>query len=848
VSANEIGAALRVGKNARKALFNLLVKLKRRGAIEELPGGRYRLAGRKGKEEAGGSAAAPSGGGKAESAGIGSSGSGRGTADGRSEPAARDELKGRLVLHHDGYGFVVPDVPMPQLDGDVFIPRDAVEDAMHGDHVLARLQRVSESRGRDFRVAGSRGGGQRAEGRIVRVLGRAHASVVGLFRYGPRGNVVLPYDNRIQHEIEIPPGDELTSALRAKLGVAEAKDGGARGRRSPHLPELDGAVVNVELLRYPRGGAAPTGRVMEILGRPGDLGVDIEIIIRKHHLPHEFSPGVMQEAERRAEPVSDVEREGRHDFRHLPIVTIDGETARDFDDAVYVERRADGGWSLQVHIADVAHYVRTGTALDQEARLRGTSVYFPDRAVPMLPEALSNGMCSLKPREERLVMSALMEFDAAGNVQSAQMTSGLIRSAERMTYTDVNKVIEGDADATVRYAGLVRHFRDMKELALLLNKRRNEHGSIDFDLPEPVIEFDEQQRMTNIVRSERNIAHRLIEEFMLAANRAVDGYLLKRGIAALHRVHEKPDARKVLEFEELAQAFGYSLGVADLHQREIAVRHGRVPAPAKAGRPDSYGHGRERGMKVALPGSTELRITPQHYQRLLRKLAGKPEERIVSYLMLRSLKQARYAAEPLGHFALGFDEYTHFTSPIRRYPDLIVHRLLKWALEHPHTASPVASHAARGVEATLYSETQLEEIASETSEAERRANGAERELMDWKTAQFMEAHLGEEYEALIISVQKFGCFVELFEVFVEGLLPVNALEDAAGGRVVFRERDHAMVALSGGEGRRSAPGSRRGRGAKPKELAWHLGDRVRVRAERIDPMRRRVEFAIADGV
>jgi len=249
---------------------------------------------------------------------------------------------------------------------------------------------------------------------------------------------------------------------------------------------------------------------------------------------------------------------------------------------------------------------------------------------------------------------------------------------------------------------------------------------------------------------------------------------------------------------------------------------------------------------VALPGSTELRITPQHYQKLLRKLAGKPEERIVSYLMLRSLKQARYAAEPLGHFALGFDEYTHFTSPIRRYPDLIVHRVLKWALEHPHAASPAASHATRGVEATLYSETQLEEIASETSEAERRANGAERELMDWKTAQFMEAHLGEEYEALIISVQKFGCFVELFEVFVEGLLPINALEDAAGTRVVFRERDHAIVALSGGEGRGGAPGSRRGRGAKPKELAWHLGDRVRVRAERIDPMRRRVEFAIAE--
>jgi ribonuclease R len=856
VSANEIAAGLHLGRAERKALFNLLIKLKKRGAIQELPGGRYRLAGRKGGEESAGkdarSAAQGPGGSGLERSGSGERAPTAHSSTGNTRPAAgaqslaRDEVRGRLVLHHDGYGFVVPDVPMPQLDGDVFIPRDAVEDAMHGDHVLAKLQRVSDYRRGDFRGGGARGG-QRAEGRIVRVLGRAHPSVVGLFRYGPRGNVVLPYDVRMQHQVEIPP-EELSAALRQKLGLVDAGGHGARGGRLARLPELDGAVVNVELLRYPRGGAAPTGRVIEILGRPGDLGVDIEIIIRKHHLPHEFSGAVLAEAEQRAAAVSEAEREGRDDFRHLPIATIDGETARDFDDAVYVERRANGGWGLQVHIADVAHYVRTGTALDQEARLRGTSVYFPDRAVPMLPEALSNGMCSLKPREERLVMSALMEFDAAGKMLTAHMTPGVIRSAERMTYTDVNKVIEGDADTTVRYAGLAGHFRDMKELALLLNARRNEHGSIDFDLPEPVIEFDEQQRMTNIVRSERNIAHRLIEEFMLAANRAVAGYLLRRGIAALHRVHERPDARKVLEFEELARAFGYSLGVADLHQREIAVRHGRVPAPAKAGRPDSYGHGRERGMRVALAGSTELRITPQHYQKLLRKLAGKTEERIVSYLMLRSLKQARYAAEPLGHFALGFDEYTHFTSPIRRYPDLIVHRVLKWALEHPQAAAPVGSNTARGVEATLYSQRQLEEIASETSEAERRANGAERELMDWKTAQFMEAHLGEEYEALIISVQKFGCFVELFEVFVEGLLPINALEDAAGTRVVFRERDHAIVALSGGEGRRGAPGSRRGRGAKPKELAWHLGDRVHVRAERIDPMRRRVEFAIAEVV
>jgi ribonuclease R len=496
-----------------------------------------------------------------------------------------------------------------------------------------------------------------------------------------------------------------------------------------------------------------------------------------------------------------------------------------------------------VHIADVAHYVRTLTALDGAARLRGTSVYFPDRAVPMLPEALSNGMCSLKPREDRLVMSALMEFDAAGRMHSARMTPGIIKSAERMTYTNVNKVLEGDAEATAQYAALAHHFRDMKELALLLNARRNEHGSIDFDLPERVIEFDEQQKMINIGRSERNIAHRLIEEFMLAANRAVAGYLLKRGIEALHRVHEKPDVRKVLEFEELARAFGYSLGVENLQQREIAVRHGRVPSPVKGGRPDSYGKGRERGMRVSLPGAAEdMRITPQHYQRLVRKVAGKPEERIVSYLMLRSLKQARYAAESLGHFALGFDEYTHFTSPIRRYPDLIVHRELKWALAHPQEAPPASPHVPRGGEAVVYSHGQLAEMAAETSEAERRANGAERELMDWKTAQFMEEHLGEEYDGLIISVQKYGCFVELFEVFVEGLLPINALEEATGARCVYRERDHAILAMPSSDKRRGGAG--RGRGAKPKQLTWQHGDRVRVRAERIDPMRRRVEFAL----
>ncbi|MCU1241874.1 MAG: RNAse [Candidatus Acidoferrum typicum] len=831
-STDDIAAGLHTRRADRNALHKMLNTLKKRRAIEELPGGRYRLAGR--KEERGDSRGSGGDGAGRRSTSAGSGVSSQRAAAPDRAPASRNEITGRLVLHHDGYGFVVPDPPVEWLDRDVFIPRDGVEDAMHGDRVLVKIQRVSGS-----------GDGQRAEGRILRVLGRAHPTVVGLFRYGTRGNSVLPYDARMQHAIEIPPGMELTPGLAKKLGFSGTDERSLKGRRIPRLEELDGAVVNVELVRYPRGGAAPTGRVIEILGRPGELGVDTEIIIRKHHLPHAFPAEVVREAEQRAMPVQEPDLAGREDFRHLPIVTIDGETARDFDDAVYVERRADGGWHLQVHIADVAHYVRTLTELDAEARLRGTSVYFPDRAVPMLPEALSNGMCSLKPREERLVMSALMEFDAAGRMKSSRMTPGIIKSAERMTYTNVNKVLEGDAEATALYAALTHHFRDMKELALLLNARRNEHGSIDFDLPEPVIEFDEQQRMINITRSERNIAHRLIEEFMLAANRAVAGYLINRGIPALHRVHEKPDARKVLEFEELARAFGYSLGVENLYQREVAVRHGRVPSPAKAGRPDSYGKGRERGMRVALPGAAEdLQITPQHYQRLVRKVAGKPEERIISYLMLRSLKQARYAADPLGHFALGFDEYTHFTSPIRRYPDLIVHRVLKWALEHPQASAPGTPHVPRDGEAVVYSHGQLEGIAAETSEAERRANGAERELMDWKTAQFMEEHLGEEFDGLITSVQKFGCFVELFDIFVEGLLPINALEEATGARCVYRERDHAIVAMPTSDKRKGGAG--RGRGAKPKQLIWQHGDRVRVRAERIDPMRRRVEFALAD--
>src|SRR5277367_5094470 len=660
--------------HGRRFLPRVLQKLKKRGEVEEIHGGRFQLAGvKQARNEASGRAAAA----KREARAARSSVAGEApqqtvtasAGDAVSVSRGKDPnlVSGRIVAHRDGYAFLVPDTPMPRVEGDLFIGRDGLGDAMHGDRVLARISH--------------RRADGRAEGRVVQIVKREHPTVVGLFRYGPHGNVVLPYDTRLHHEIAIPPGEELTPALREKLGMTESSPARSRTR----LPELDGAVVNVEMIRFPKGGLAPTGRVIEIVGRPGEIGVDVEIIIRKHHLPHIFPDDVLAQARSTEQQVPRTELEGRRDFRDLPIVTIDGETARDFDDAVFVRPLPHGHYELQVHIADVAHYVSRDSALDREARLRGTSVYFPNRAVPMLPEELSNGICSLNPKVDRLVMSAIMQIDANGNVVGADFASGVIRSVERMTYTNVNKVLEGDPEMNQRYAPLVDEFRRMKELALLLNRRRHERGSIDFDLPEAVIEFDESGGMLSILRSERNMAHRIIEEFMLAANEAVAAYLDKRGVASLHRVHEKPDPKRVLEFEELAQAFGYSLGVDDLAERKISVRHGLVRPQARGGGPS---RGRMRPMSVTLPAADEVDIRPQHYQRLTEKIAGKPEERILSYLMLRSLKQARYAADVLGHFALATKEYAHFTSPIRRYPDLIVHRALKWALENPDAKGP----------------------------------------------------------------------------------------------------------------------------------------------------------------
>src|ERR1700733_559635 len=384
---------------------------------------------------------------------------------------SREFAIGRLNMHRDGYGFLISEKPLEGIQGDVFIPPESAGKAMHGDRILVRIARIEA--------------GGRADGEIVKVLKRAHPTVVGEFRLHRRGQFVIPQDDRIQQWIEIPEGLEFPPAGPPvdRIGVTPPK--------AATVEELDGMVVNVELLEYPEKGAGPVGRVIEILGHPGDFGIDVEIIIRKHHLPHQFPPEVVEQAQSIPNAISVAALDGRQDLRAMDIVTIDGETARDFDDAVWVDRLANGNYALHVHIADVSHYVRPGTPIDAEAQLRGTSVYFPDRAVPMLPFELSTNICSLVPHADRLVLSALMEFDRHGEPLAFEFCRGVIRSVERMTYTNVHLLLEGDPAQRTRYSALVERFELMREFAEILQKKRYKRGSIDFDLPEPLIEFDE---------------------------------------------------------------------------------------------------------------------------------------------------------------------------------------------------------------------------------------------------------------------------------------------------------------------------------------------------------------------
>jgi ribonuclease R len=797
-------------------------------------------------------------------------------------PSHRNAFVGRLSMHRDGFGFVTPQAQSlnpdlkARLAGDVFIPPPATGSAMHGDQVLVEITA--------FRPDG------RAEGRVIRPVSRAHPTVVGSFHYGHRHNYVTPMDGKVGQEVIIPPGMENPKTLTTEDTEDTEKGKNRKSRSAKHRvigeeaahptnwDDLDGVVVDVEITDWPSATQNPRGRVIEILGKEDDFGVDVEIMIRKFHLPHRFPSEVIDEAQAIGAVIPALELKHRRDYRSLPIVTIDGETARDFDDAVHVWQLANGNYELQVHIADVAQYVTPGSHLDSEARLRGTSVYFPDRAVPMLPLELSTDICSLRPKVDRLVLSCTMEIDHQGEVVGYEINEGVIRSAERMTYTAVNAVIEGDPATRKRYAPLVENFERMRDLAMILNRKRQRRGSIDFDLPEPVIEFDEFGLMKSITRSERNIAHRLIEEFMLAANESVAQYLETKRIASLYRVHEKPDAKRVYDFEVIASTFGYSLGVGALPIHRVQMKTDRRAA---------HGSGK-RAQAIEVP--KEVHITPRMYQKLTAKIAGKPEERILSYLMLRSLKQARYSEENLGHFALASPTYTHFTSPIRRYPDLIVHRILKQVLaesaEHhdgevpvgvfPGTSAkgsagghdfsradgrakedgasapgfsragrprPTSKSAERDSpspwskrrDREAHQETlepvggpislqELHEIAEQSSHSERRADDAERELMEWKKVKFMEPRIGEDFDGLIISVTKFGFFVELTDLFVEGLVPLATLTD---DHYTFHESTRQII------GQRT-------------RKTYSLGDPVRVLLDRIDPVEKKIQFAVLE--
>jgi len=766
--------------------------------------------------------------------------------------ADKNLVVGRLTMHRDGFGFVIPDASsLPaalksRLVGDIFIAPHLIGNAMHGDRVLVDISNVRPD--------------GRAEGRIVRPVVRANPTVVGIFHYGSRHNYVAPMDSKITQEIVIPAGMEYPEQRGEETEIpGSARDDKELGRgrkrakpqsvdrvlgdevvRRTEWDDLEGVVVDVEITDWPSSTQNPRGRVIEILGREDDFGVDVETTIRKFHLPHHFPAAVLEEAQETSAVISTRELHRRRDFRALPIVTIDGETARDFDDAVLVRTVPNGNFELQVHIADVVQYVTAGSALDQEARLRGTSVYFPDRAVPMLPLELSTDICSLRPQVDRLVMSCIMEIDHRGEIVGYDLCEGVIRSAERMTYTAVNAVIEGDAAIRERYAPLVAGFDLMRDLALILNRKRERRGSIDFDLPEPLIEFDEFGLMKSIARSERNIAHRLIEEFMLSANECVAEYLESKRVASLYRVHEKPDAKRVYDFEVIAATFGYSLGVGPLPIHRVQM---------KADRRAAYGTGK-RARDIEVP--KEVHITPRMYQQLTEKIAGKPEERILSYLMLRSLKQARYSEENLGHFALAATSYTHFTSPIRRYPDLIVHRILKEVLREnsgaagprpagqPRAAVPTGANAGddkpspwskrrerAGVPAPHelggpIGMEELHDIAQESSQSERRADEAERELMEWKKVKFMQDRVGEDFDGLITSVTKFGFFVELTNLFVEGLVPLNTLTD---DRYTYHENTREII------GQRS-------------RKTYRLGQKIRVLVDRIDPVEKKIQFAV----
>ncbi len=651
-------------------------------------------------------------------------------------PEKMDLETGRFQAHPAGYGFVISE---RKGRSDIYISARSRLDAMDGDTVVVR---VTPSIGKK-KITGKR------EGTIIRILERAHTRIVGTYEL-----------------TELRPGSHgfVTSSdpkITQDLMVNRENAGSAR----------NGDIVSAEIISYPLRGRPLEGRIVRVIGRAGDPGINSEIIIEQYELPVQFSPAASREAAVIPQDISTAMRRNRRDLRDLPTVTIDGEKARDFDDAVSIGR-IKTGFRLWVHIADVAHYVKRDTILDQEAYQRGTSVYLPDRAIPMLPAALSNGICSLNPNVDRLALTCEMDISPTGDIMRYDLYESVINSNERMTYTAVREIlVDRDAAQRKRYASLLKEFDLMAELMDALRSRRAKRGSIDFDLPEPEIVLDLQGRMADIIRAERNMAHQIIEEFMLAANETVARHVEKKEVPFMYRVHEEPAEDKLADLAEFLATLGITLPAAN-------------------------------------------KIKPLHLQKALAKAKGTPEETLINTVLLRTMKQARYSTENAGHFGLAAETYTHFTSPIRRYPDLIVHRILKadirGMLEHKLYLKSLA-------------ET-LPEAAAHCSLRERTAMEAERDVINMLKLEFMEDKLGEVYDGIITSVVQFGFFVQLREFFVEGLVHVSTLAD---DYYHYVEKLHCL------------------RGERKKRM-YRIGDAVAVRVDRVDIPRKRIDFSLSE--
>lgn len=653
-----------------------------------------------------------------------------------------DLVTGKILGHKDGFGFLVPD------DGgsDLFLTARQMRQVFHGDRAAARVDRVDD-RGR-------------REGVIVEVLEhRTHQTVGRLFKESGIAFVV-PENARINHEVLVP--DE---------NIGEARHG---------------QYVVVDILRQPTIRTQPTGRVVEVLGEHMAPGMEIDVAIRSYDIPHSWPTAVGEQAAAIPEEVEEKDKANRVDIRDLPLVTIDGETARDFDDAIYCEARPRGGYRLVVAIADVSHYVRPGSPLDEEAIQRGNSVYFPDHVVPMLPEKLSNGLCSLNPDVDRLCMVADMTISAAGNISGYTFYQAVMRSHARLTYTKVSDMLERpDSEPGYRlaeqYAELLPHLHDLYALYKVLRKARTERGAIDFETTETRIVFDAERKIEEIVPVHRNDAHKIVEECMLCANVATARFLKKHKVPALYRVHEGPS-------EERLRAVRLFLG-------ELGLQLGGGDKPSSA-----------------------------DYQALLAQVADRPDANVIQTVMLRSLSQAVYSPEQTGHFGLGFASYTHFTSPIRRYPDLIVHRAIKSRIHNPEVNKDVITPDVVDPELAEYpyDHARMEQLGEHASMTERRADDATRDVMAWLKCEFLKDHVGDEFDGVIAAVVPFGFFVELADVYIEGLVHVSTL---SGDYFHHDAAKHRLI------GERTA-------------VSFRLGDEVRVRVVRVDLEDRKIDLEL----